>query len=32
MQEPVEAPEELLTGEAGGGSGKEIVESPKSLF
>ena len=31
MQEPVEAPEELLTGEAGGGSGKEIVEEPQEL-
>ena len=28
MQEPVEAPEELPTGEAGGGRGKEAGEEP----
>ena len=29
MQEPMEAPEELLTGEAGGGRGKEAGEEPQ---
>ena len=29
MQEPVEAPEELPTGEAGGGRGKEVGEEPQ---
>ena len=31
MQEPVEAPEELLVEEAGEGRGKEIVEEPQEL-
>ena len=29
MQEPVEAPEELPTGEEGGGRGKEAGEKPQ---
>ena len=29
MQKPVEAPEELPTGEAGGGRGKEVGEEPQ---
>ena len=31
MQEPVEAPEELLVEEAGGGRGKEVGEEPQRL-
>ena len=32
MQKPVEAPEELPTGEAGGGRGKEAEEEPQKLI
>ena len=32
MQEPVEAPEELLVEEAGGGRGKEVGEEPQKLI
>ena len=32
MQEPVEAPEELPAGEAGGGKGKEAGEEPQKLI
>ena len=32
MQKPVEAPEELPTGEAGGGRGKEAGEEPQKLI
>ena len=32
MQEPVEAPEELPTGEARGGRGKEVGEEPQKVI